>query len=219
MPTVMRTPPFAHAAAAPMKRPAAVNRSQPRPKPPIAAMRRGACSRRSPSSAQSGADARRAGRGVRRYRHQPALRHAPDRAGGRRPRCRAGSRSMASLSLIFWALIDRGDDQICRSSSCAPTTMAKAACWRWRRWRIARRSAAGVKTAIGIAAMLGLALFYGDGMLTPAISVLSALEGLSVGRAALSTPLVVPLTLVDPGRPVRCCRAAAPKRSASCSGR
>ena len=51
------------------------------------------------------------------------------------------------------------------------------------------------KTAIGIAALLGLALFYGDGMLTPAISVLSAMEGLSVGGGAF-TPLIVPLTLV-----------------------
>ena len=66
--------------------------------------------------------------------------------------------------------------------------MAKAACWRWRRWRIARPVSRRVKTAIGIAALLGLALFYGDGMLTPAISVLSALEGLSVGRQRASRP-------------------------------
>ena len=63
--------------------------------------------------------------------------------------------------------------------------MAKAACWRWRRWPIARPVSRGVKTAIGIAALLGLALFYGDGMLTPAISVLSAVEGLSVGQQRL----------------------------------
>ena len=51
------------------------------------------------------------------------------------------------------------------------------------------------KTAIGIAALLGLALFYGDGMLTPAISVLSALEGVAVGNASFA-PFVVPLTLI-----------------------
>jgi KUP system potassium uptake protein len=51
------------------------------------------------------------------------------------------------------------------------------------------------KTAIGIAALLGLALFYGDGMLTPAISVLSALEGIEVGNEGFA-PFVVPLTLV-----------------------
>ncbi len=52
----------------------------------------------------------------------------------------------------------------------------------------------GVKTAIGVAALLGLALFYGDGMLTPAISVMSAMEGLNAGGGAF-TPLVLPLTL------------------------
>ncbi len=41
------------------------------------------------------------------------------------------------------------------------------------------------KTAIGIVAIIGLALFYGDGMLTPAISVLSAVEGLEEGGPAL----------------------------------
>jgi KUP system potassium uptake protein len=53
----------------------------------------------------------------------------------------------------------------------------------------------GIKTAIGIAALLGLALFYGDGMLTPAISVLSAMEGLSVDGGAF-TPWIMPLTLI-----------------------
>jgi KUP system potassium uptake protein len=51
------------------------------------------------------------------------------------------------------------------------------------------------KTAIGIAAIIGLALFYGDGMLTPAISVLSAVEGLGVENAAFA-PAVVPVSLV-----------------------
>ncbi len=52
----------------------------------------------------------------------------------------------------------------------------------------------GVKLAIGTAAILGLALFFGDGMLTPAISVLSAVEGLSVESKAFE-PLVLPLSL------------------------
>src|SRR3569833_949413 len=52
-----------------------------------------------------------------------------------------------------------------------------------------------VKAAIGFGAILGLALFYGDGMLTPAISVLSAVEGLTVGRHSLE-PLVMPLVLI-----------------------
>jgi KUP system potassium uptake protein len=43
--------------------------------------------------------------------------------------------------------------------------------------------------------LLGASLFYGDGMITPAISVLSAIEGLDVAAPALSS-LVVPTALV-----------------------
>ncbi|HOX45025.1 MAG TPA: KUP/HAK/KT family potassium transporter [Myxococcota bacterium] len=43
--------------------------------------------------------------------------------------------------------------------------------------------------------LLGAALIYGEGIITPAISVLSAYEGLKVATTALQ-PLVVPLTLV-----------------------
>jgi KUP system potassium uptake protein len=53
----------------------------------------------------------------------------------------------------------------------------------------------GVKLAIGIGAVMGLALFFGDGMLTPAISVLSAVEGLGIGSRTFE-PLVLPLTLI-----------------------
>ena len=45
------------------------------------------------------------------------------------------------------------------------------------------------------AGLLGLALFFGDGVLTPSISVLGAVEGLKVATPALE-PYVVPLTLV-----------------------
>jgi KUP system potassium uptake protein len=51
------------------------------------------------------------------------------------------------------------------------------------------------KLAIGTASILGLALFFGDGMLTPAISVLSAVEGLTVESKSFQ-PLVLPLVLV-----------------------
>jgi len=53
-----------------------------------------------------------------------------------------------------------------------------------------RRS--GAILAIGLC---GAALFYGDSIITPAISVLSAVEGLEVVTPAL-TPYVVPITLV-----------------------
>jgi KUP system potassium uptake protein len=52
-----------------------------------------------------------------------------------------------------------------------------------------------IKYAIGMASILGLALFFGDGMLTPAISVLSAVEGIAVESKSFQ-PLVLPLALV-----------------------
>ena len=48
---------------------------------------------------------------------------------------------------------------------------------------------------IMLAGLLGAGMFYGDGMITPAISVLSALEGLEVATPVL-TPYVLPMTLV-----------------------
>jgi KUP system potassium uptake protein len=44
-------------------------------------------------------------------------------------------------------------------------------------------------------AILGAALFYGDGVITPSISVLSAIEGLQVSAPSLSN-YVVPLTVI-----------------------
>jgi KUP system potassium uptake protein len=54
-----------------------------------------------------------------------------------------------------------------------------------------RRSSVAI---MGLAAV-GAALFFGDGMLTPAISVLSAVEGLELAAPWLH-PFVVPLTIV-----------------------
>lgn len=48
---------------------------------------------------------------------------------------------------------------------------------------------------IMIIGVLGAAMFYGDGMVTPAISVLSAVEGLEVATPALK-PFVIPITLL-----------------------
>jgi len=49
--------------------------------------------------------------------------------------------------------------------------------------------------AIGFIAMLGASLLYGDAVITPAISVLSAIEGLEVATEA-AKPLVIPITCV-----------------------
>ena len=43
--------------------------------------------------------------------------------------------------------------------------------------------------------LFGAALFYGDGLITPAISVLSAVEGLEVATPAFK-PYVIPITLI-----------------------
>jgi KUP system potassium uptake protein len=58
-----------------------------------------------------------------------------------------------------------------------------------------RASAArtGRVTGMALLAVIGAALLYGDGVITPAISVLSAVEGLTVASPRL-TPAVLPLT-------------------------
>src|SRR5882724_4824454 len=96
------------------------------------------------------------------------------------------------LSMIFWALMlvvtlkyvivlmradNRGEGGIL-----ALTVLAlRAARARGSRWILG-------------AGLVGLALFFGDGVLTPSISVLSAVEGLKVATPALE-PYVLPLTL------------------------
>jgi KUP system potassium uptake protein len=51
------------------------------------------------------------------------------------------------------------------------------------------------RTALLMIGLAGAALFYGDGMITPAISVLSAVEGLEVGAPLLKS-YVIPITIV-----------------------
>jgi KUP system potassium uptake protein len=48
---------------------------------------------------------------------------------------------------------------------------------------------------IAIVGILGAAMFYGDGMVTPAMSVLSAVEGLEIATPAFK-PFVIPLTML-----------------------
>jgi KUP system potassium uptake protein len=60
----------------------------------------------------------------------------------------------------------------------------------------ARNAAPGTwRAQLLIVGLVGAALLYGDGAITPAISVLSAIEGLKVDAPSL-TPVVVPLTIV-----------------------
>jgi len=51
----------------------------------------------------------------------------------------------------------------------------------------------GMKLVALAGGIIGAGLLYGDGIITPAISVLSAIEGIEVATET-ATPLVVPLT-------------------------
>jgi KUP system potassium uptake protein len=51
------------------------------------------------------------------------------------------------------------------------------------------------RASLLIVGLIGAALLYGDGVITPAISVLSAVEGLKIDAPALA-PMVVPITIV-----------------------
>jgi KUP system potassium uptake protein len=99
------------------------------------------------------------------------------------------------VSLIFWALIliisvkyallilradNRGEGGIVAMLALLSARNAKPGT---------------LKGRLLIVGLVGAALLYGDGAITPAISVLSAVEGLKVDAPALA-PLVVPLTIV-----------------------
>ncbi|MFH1488832.1 MAG: KUP/HAK/KT family potassium transporter [Pseudomonadota bacterium] len=58
-----------------------------------------------------------------------------------------------------------------------------------------RRLSPRARSAVVLAAIFGAALLYGDGVITPAISVLSAMEGLQVATEA-ARPMVLPLTCI-----------------------
>jgi len=59
----------------------------------------------------------------------------------------------------------------------------------------ARRAPRGsARASLLIVGLIGAALLYGDGVITPAISVLSAVEGLKIDAPALA-PVVVPITI------------------------
>jgi len=102
---------------------------------------------------------------------------------------------MGGLSLILWALIFvvtlKYVILIMRADNNGEGGVLALATLAHRSPGLGRK----VKTTIGIGAILGLALFFGDGMLTPAVTVLSAVEGMAVESHALQ-PLVVPLVLI-----------------------
>src|SRR5213595_2814782 len=99
------------------------------------------------------------------------------------------------VSLILWALIliisvkyallilradNRGEGGIVALLALLSARNAKPGTWR---------------AQLLIVGLVGAALLYSDGAITPAISVLSAIEGLKVDAPALA-PAVVPITIV-----------------------
>jgi KUP system potassium uptake protein len=101
---------------------------------------------------------------------------------------------MGVTSLIVWALIlvvtIKYVVLIMRADNDGEGGILALASLAHRCHRLSRKA----KLAIGTAAIFGLALFFGDGILTPAISVLSAVEGLSVESKSFQ-PFVLPLSL------------------------
>src|SRR6201996_7605668 len=101
---------------------------------------------------------------------------------------------LGSLSMIFWALILVVTVKyvliIMRADNNGEGGTLALAALAHRSPGMTRR----IKATIGVGAIVGLALFFGDGMLTPAITVLSAVEGLTV-EAPHFQALVLPLAL------------------------
>jgi len=115
--------------------------------------------------------------------------------GGHHPVPVTPENVLGIMSLVFWALIvsvslkyvvfimradNRGEGGIMALTSL-----------------VTRISGAGERQLwwLSVLGIFGAALFYGDGAITPAISVLSAVEGLEVATPAFK-PYVVPITLV-----------------------
>ena len=101
---------------------------------------------------------------------------------------------LGGLSTIFWSLMlvvsvkyvwvimradNRGEGGIMALLALASSAVREHPAWR---------------TPVLIAGLLGASLFFGDAVLTPAISVLSAVEGLKIGTSAF-THYVVPISM------------------------
>ena len=122
-----------------------------------------------------------------------ALKECLHTAGGGKP---SDADLFGILSLMFWALIlvvtvkyltfvmradHNGEGGIFALLAIIP-----------ERFRT-RASQSGKVTGMALLAVIGASLLYGDGVITPAISVLSAVEGIALASPRLS-PLVLPLT-------------------------
>ena len=90
---------------------------------------------------------------------------------------------MAVVSLKYVVLIMRADNRG-EGGIMALIALASSAVKGQPRWRL----------PLMLIGLFGASLFYGDAVLTPAISVLSAVEGLEVGTSAFK-PYVVPISV------------------------
>ncbi|MBL9096026.1 MAG: potassium transporter Kup [Alphaproteobacteria bacterium] len=99
---------------------------------------------------------------------------------------------MGVLSVAFWSLMIIVSIKYCifimRADNKGEGGVLSLASLALRTGHAATRR----RKAIWFLALLGLALFYGDALITPSVSVLSAVEGLKVATPAFSS-LVVPL--------------------------
>ena len=91
---------------------------------------------------------------------------------------------MIVVSLKYVSLIMRADNRG-EGGIMALLALASSAIKDHPQWR----------TPLMLIGVFGASLFYGDAVLTPAISVLSAVEGLEVGTSAFK-PYVVPIAVV-----------------------
>ncbi len=102
---------------------------------------------------------------------------------------------LGTLSLMFWALIVVVSIKyvgfVMRADNHGEGGIMALMALALRGTKESRRRRA-ILTLLGF---IGTALFYGDGIITPAISVLSAVEGLEVATPAFKS-YVIPLTLV-----------------------
>ena len=99
--------------------------------------------------------------------------------------------ALGSLSLIFWALLITISVKYClfvmRADNNGEGGILALMSLIGTSW-------AGPTRVFVVMGLFGAALIYGDGIITPAISVLSALEGLNVGTDVFK-PYVVPLAV------------------------
>jgi KUP system potassium uptake protein len=100
--------------------------------------------------------------------------------------------ALGSLSLIFWALIITVSIKYCFSVMRADNQGEGGIL---ALMTITGADWAGRGRALIIMGLFGAALIYGDGIITPAISVLSAVEGLNVATSIFK-PYTMPIALV-----------------------